>query len=66
MAFVDRLTSFDFYTRYALGQMIETHTLDDVCSKNPWYYMQAGDRLKVSSSVAALIIASGKWEIDRE
>lgn len=65
MAFVDKLTSFDVYTRYPLGQVIETHTLDDVCSgMNPCYYMQAGDRLKVSSSVAALIIASGKLEID--
>ena len=66
-SFVNKLTSIDVYTRYPLGQVLETYTLDDVCSgMNPCYYMQDGERLKVSSSVASLIIDSGKFEINPE
>ena len=61
----NKLTSFEVYTKYHLGQVLETDALVDVCSgMNPCYYMQAGDRLKVSSSVASLIIDSGKFEIN--
>lgn len=63
--FVNKLTSFDVYAKYPLGQVLETDTLDDVCSgMNPCYYMLDGDRLKVSSSVVSLILDSGRFELN--
>ena len=63
--YVNKLTSFDVYTKYPLGQVLETDTLDDVCSgMNPCYYMLDGDKLKVSSSVVSLILDSGRFELN--
>ena len=56
----DRLTSFDIYTKYKPTEVVHTNSFDDVCSgMNPCFYMRDGSRLKVSSSVAALIKDSG-------
>jgi len=63
--FVSKLTSFDAYTKYPLGQVLEADTLDDVCcGMNPCYYMLDGGRLKVSSSVVSLILDSGRFELN--
>jgi hypothetical protein len=63
--FVSRLSSFDVYTKYPPGQVIETDILEDVCSgMNPCYYIYDKDRLKVSSSVLSLVIESGNFEIN--
>jgi hypothetical protein len=60
---VDGLSSFDVYTKFPLGQVLETENLADVCSgMNPCYYIKERGKLKVSSSVMSLILDSGTFD----
>ena len=59
------LTSYDLYVLHKPGKVLRTKRLHDTCSgMNPCYYMEDGVELKVSSSVAALIIDSGTFDLD--
>lgn len=59
------LTTFELYTAYRPGCVIETEAIVDSCSgMNPAYVIERGSLLRVSTSAAALIIDSGTLDLN--
>jgi hypothetical protein len=61
-----KLTSWDLYTSFPPGSVLETYELEDINSGiYPCYYMHCGDRLKVSTSVVSLILHSRDFHLNQ-
>jgi hypothetical protein len=59
------LTSLDIYLNRPPLQILQCRTLQDVaCGIYPCFYINYGDHLKVASSAAALIIDSGRLDLN--
>ena len=60
---MQRITSLDMHLKFPPGKVVETKCLEDVgCGMYPCYYLRQNNKLKVSTSVVALILNSGSFE----
>jgi len=61
------MTSLDLYLNYPAKSVVETKSIEDIaCGIYPCYYMEYQGRLKVSSSVVALIKDSGEFHFNND
>jgi len=62
---MQRITSLDMHLKFPPGKVVETKCLEDVaCGMYPCYYLRSDNKLKVSTSVVALIFDSGSFELN--